>query len=66
MSAHTDSAPIDPPRMSLTGVTLGDRYCIDRQVGQGGMAHVYFAHDLERDSEVAIKVLLPQLVSDPE
>jgi serine/threonine-protein kinase len=52
--------------MSLTGVTLGERYCIDRQVGQGGMAHVYFAHDLERDSEVAIKVLLPQLVSDPE
>jgi serine/threonine-protein kinase len=30
------------------------------------MAHVYFARDLESDSEVAIKVLLPQLASDPE
>src|SRR6476659_4842849 len=29
------------------------------------MAHVYFARDLERNSEVAIKVLLPQLESDP-
>jgi serine/threonine-protein kinase len=46
-------------------VTLGGRYCIDRRVGEGGMAHVYFARELERDSEVAVKVLLPQLASDP-
>ena len=52
--------------MSLTGLTLGGRYCIEHRVGEGGMAHVYFARDLESDSEVAIKVLLPQLASDPE
>jgi len=52
--------------MSLTGLTLAGRYCIEHRVGEGGMAHVYFARDLERDSEVAIKVLLPQLSSDPE
>jgi len=51
--------------MSLTGLTLGGRYRIEHRVGEGGMAHVYFARDLERDSEVAIKVLLPQLASDP-
>lgn len=52
--------------MSLTGLTLAGRYCIEHRVGEGGMAHVYFARDLESDSEVAIKVLLPQLESDPE
>ena len=51
--------------MSLTGQTIGGRYCIEHRVGQGGMAHVYFARDLESNSEVAIKVLLPQLVIDP-
>jgi serine/threonine-protein kinase len=50
--------------MSLTGLTLGGRYCIEHRVGEGGMAHVYFARDLESSSEVAIKVLLPQLTSD--
>jgi serine/threonine protein kinase len=50
--------------MSLTGQTLGGRYCIEHRVGEGGMAHVYFAHDLETDTDVAIKVLLPELVID--
>jgi len=58
--------PFDPPSMSLTGLTLAGRYRIEHRVGEGGMAHVYFARDLESDSEVAIKVLLPQLASDPE
>jgi eukaryotic-like serine/threonine-protein kinase len=58
--------PIDPYHMTLTGLSLGGRYCIEHRVGQGGMADVYFARDLETDSEVAIKVLLPQLASDPE
>ena len=51
--------------MCLTGLTLAGRYCIEHRVGEGGMAHVYFARDLESDSEVAIKLLLPQLESDP-
>jgi serine/threonine protein kinase len=50
--------------MSLTGQTLDGRYCIEHRIGEGGMAHVYFARDLESDGEVAIKVLLPQLTSD--
>jgi len=58
--------PFDPPSTSLTGLTLAGRYCIERRVGEGGMAHVYFARDLQSNSEVAIKVLLPQLESDPE
>lgn len=58
--------PTDPPSPSLTGQTIGGRYRIEHRVGAGGMAHVYFARDLESDGEVAIKVLLPQLASDPE
>jgi dienelactone hydrolase/tRNA A-37 threonylcarbamoyl transferase component Bud32 len=36
---------------------LGDRYRIERELGQGGMATVYLAHDLKHDRDVAIKVL---------
>ncbi len=54
----------EPPQMSLTGQTLDGRYCIEGRLGQGGMAYVYLARDLESDGEVAIKVLLPQLIGD--
>src|SRR5262245_56516355 len=40
---------------------LGDRYRIERELGQGGMATVYLAHDLRHDRPVAIKVLHPEL-----
>ncbi|MBC7564287.1 MAG: protein kinase [Gemmatimonadaceae bacterium] len=33
----------------------------DRELGQGGMATVYLAHDLKHDRDVAIKVLHPDL-----
>ena len=55
----------DPLQMSLTGQTLGGRYRIEGRLGQGGMAYVYLARDLESDGEVAIKVLLPQLTGEP-
>ena len=40
---------------------LADRYRIERELGAGGMATVYFAHDLKHDRDVAIKVLKPDL-----
>ena len=36
---------------------LADRYRIEREIGAGGMAVVYLAHDLQRDRDVALKVL---------
>ena len=45
---------------SLT-TALADRYRIERELGQGGMATVYLAHDLRHDRDVAIKVLHPDL-----
>ncbi|MEO7367636.1 MAG: protein kinase [Gemmatimonadaceae bacterium] len=40
---------------------LADRYRIEREVGQGGMATVYLAHDIRHDRDVAVKVLHPDL-----
>ena len=40
---------------------LADRYRVEREIGAGGMATVYLAHDLKHDRDVAIKVLLPDL-----
>ena len=40
---------------------LADRYRIERELGAGGMATVYLAHDLKHDRDVAIKVLHPDL-----
>ncbi len=42
---------------------LSDRYRIERELGQGGMATVYLAQDLKHDREVAIKVLRPELAA---
>ena len=40
---------------------LADRYIIERELGQGGMATVYLAQDLKHDRKVAIKVLREDL-----
>ena len=52
-----------PPLDTLTklGSALADRYTIARELGAGGMATVYLAHDLKHDRDVAIKVLHPDL-----
>ena len=40
---------------------LAGRYRVEREVGAGGMAAVFLAHDEKHDREVAIKVLHPDL-----
>jgi len=42
---------------------LSDRYTIERELGAGGMATVYLAHDLKHRRQVAIKVLRPELAA---
>jgi serine/threonine-protein kinase len=42
---------------------LADRYAIERELGEGGMATVYLAHDLKHDRKVALKVLKPELAA---
>jgi tetratricopeptide (TPR) repeat protein len=43
------------------GRALGGRYTIERELGAGGMATVYLAHDVRHDRKVAVKVLKPEL-----
>ncbi len=40
---------------------LSGRYRIERELGAGGMATVYLAHDLKHDRQVALKILRPDL-----
>jgi serine/threonine-protein kinase len=52
------TAPVDQLRSALA-----DRYRLERELGQGGMATVYLAHDLRHERKVAIKVLRPELAA---
>jgi hypothetical protein len=49
--------------MDRLKAVLADRYTIERELGRGGMAVVYLAHDQELDRPVALKVLRPQLAA---
>ncbi len=49
-----------PPRLVEA---LANRYRIDRELGQGGMATVYLADDLKHQRQVAIKVLRADVAS---
>src|SRR5213592_2327391 len=46
----------DQLNSALTG-----RYTIERELGEGGMATVYLAHDIKHRRKVALKVLKPEL-----
>ena len=50
--------------MHLDGATIG-QYRIIEQIGRGGMAMVYRAHDPRFGRDVAIKVLPREFLHDP-
>lgn len=47
------------------GDVLAGRYRIEECIGVGGMGAVYRAHDKNREQDIAVKVLLPSLLSSP-
>ena len=50
-----------PEITARLSTALADRYAIQEELGAGGMANVYLAHDLKHDRKVAVKVLLCRL-----
>jgi serine/threonine-protein kinase len=52
-----------PDITSRLSAALEGRYVIERELGQGGMATVYLAHDVKHDRKVALKVLRPELAA---
>ena len=49
--------------LSRLTAALADRYAIERELGEGGMATVYLAEDLKHGRKVAIKVMRPELAA---
>jgi serine/threonine protein kinase len=45
----------------LLGQTLASRYRLEKEVGRGGMATVFLAHDLKHDRPVALKVMREEI-----
>jgi len=49
----------------MIGQTL-DRYRIETKIGEGGMGAIYKVRDPQLNRVVAIKVLLPDAIGDPD
>jgi eukaryotic-like serine/threonine-protein kinase len=52
-----------PDLVTRLQTALADRYRLDREIGAGGMATVFLAHDLRHNRRVAVKVLRPELAA---
>ena len=52
-----------PDPIAALRAALEDHYAFERELGRGGMATVYLAHDLRHDRPVALKVLHPELAA---
>lgn len=58
--------PAPPPPLALVpGAVIAGRYRLDKKIGQGGMASVFRAHDLELGEDVAMKIFT-KLVEDEQ
>jgi len=67
----TPASPVSPTGIlgSLLlqlGTIIGNRYRLIQLLGEGGMGAVYKARDLELDRVIALKVIRPELASNPE
>ena len=64
-SPHSPSATTPGEALS-TGSTFASRYRIIEEIGRGGMGRVYKAVDSELKEKIAIKLLKPEISSNPK
>ncbi len=61
-----DRTPLPTSGGGLIGQVIGDRYQIERKLGEGGMGEVYLARHVLMDRLCAIKIMSPALSKDPD
>jgi dienelactone hydrolase len=54
---------VTEPLAERLKAALSGRYTLERELGRGGMATVYLAHDLKHERQVAVKALHPELTA---
>jgi eukaryotic-like serine/threonine-protein kinase len=65
-----DRSPLRPADAGsapgLVGQLVGDRYQVERRIGEGGMGEVYLARHVLMGRSCALKVLSPSVSQDPD
>jgi serine/threonine-protein kinase len=63
-----DRTPLQPAqsRPGLVGQVVGERYQVERRLGEGGMGEVYLARHLLMGRRCALKVMAPALSTSPD
>lgn len=64
--APTSEAPPADPVLPAAGTVLFGRYRLDDLLGRGGMGSVWRVTHLELEAERALKLIAPQISSDPQ
>jgi eukaryotic-like serine/threonine-protein kinase len=64
--AKLQSDPAEVPALPRAGDLVQERYRIGPELGRGGMGVILEAHDLRLDRDVALKIVLPQMLRSRE
>ncbi|MCZ7677341.1 MAG: serine/threonine protein kinase [Sandaracinaceae bacterium] len=55
-----------PAAAFTVGSVVAQRYRLEKQLGEGGMAEVFRAEDIASGRRVAVKILRPEIATNPE